>query len=191
VRFADVGCGFGGLLVRMSPLFPDKLMLGMEIRDKVSEYVRERCKALRREHAEDGAGAYENISCVRANAMKNLPQYFDKGQLEKLFFLFPDPHFKQSNHRRRIVSTTLLAEYAYVLKEGGILYTITDVEELGKWMSDHMSAHPMFERISEADLAADPIVPLLYTGTEEGQKVERNSGSTHLNVFRRIANPYA
>jgi tRNA (guanine-N7-)-methyltransferase len=49
----------------------------------------------------------------------------------------------------------------------------------------------MFERISEADLAADPIVPLLYTGTEEGQKVERNSGSTHLNVFRRIANPYA
>ena len=191
MRFADVGCGYGGLLVRMSPLFPDKLMLGMEIRDKVSEYVRERCKALRREHAEDGAGAYENISCVRANAMKNLPQYFEKWQLEKLFFLFPDPHFKQSNHRRRIVSTTLLAEYAYVLKEGGILYTITDVEELGKWMSDHMSAHPMFERISEADLAADPIVPLLYTGTEEGQKVERNSGSTHLNVFRRIANPYA
>lgn len=178
-------------MVRMSPMFPDKLMLGMEIRDKVSEYVRERCKALRREHAEDGAGAYENISCVRANAMKNLPQYFEKGQLEKLFFLFPDPHFKQSNHRRRIVSTTLLAEYAYVLKEGGILYTITDVEELGKWMSDHMSTHPMFERISEADLAADPIVPLLYTGTEEGQKVERNSGSTHLNVFRRIANPYA
>jgi len=191
VRFADVGCGFGGLLVRMSPMFPDKLMLGMEIRDKVSEYVRERCRALRREHAQDGAGVYENISCVRANAMKNLPQYFEKGQLEKLFFLFPDPHFKQSNHRRRIVSTTLLAEYAYVLKEGGILYTITDVEELGKWMSDHMSAHPMFERISEADLAADPIVPLLYTGTEEGQKVERNSGSTHLNVFRRIANPYA
>ena len=191
MRFADVGCGFGGLLVRMSPMFPDKLMLGMEIRDKVSEYVRERCRALRREHAQDGAGAYENISCVRANAMKNLPQYFEKGQLEKLFFLFQDPHFKQSNHSRRSESTTLLAEYAYVLKEGGILYTITDVEELGKWMSDHMSAHPMFERISEADLAADPIVPLLYTGTEEGQKVERNSGSTHLNVFRRIANPYA
>lgn len=36
VRFADVGCGFGGLLVRLSPLYPDKLMIGMEIRDKVS-----------------------------------------------------------------------------------------------------------------------------------------------------------
>ena len=185
IRFADVGCGFGGMLVRMSGLFPNTLMLGMEIRDKVSEYVRERCLALRR----DNPGEYENISCVRANAMKNLPQYFEKGQLEKLFFLFPDPHFKTANHRRRIVTTTLLAEYAYVLAEGGILYTITDVEELGKWMSEHMSAHPMFERVSEADLVADPVVPLLYTGTEEGQKVERNSGRTFLNVFRRIPNP--
>lgn len=35
VRFADVGCGFGGLLVRLSPLYPGKLMIGMEIRDKV------------------------------------------------------------------------------------------------------------------------------------------------------------
>ena len=35
VRFADVGCGFGGLLVRLSPLYPDKLVVGMEIRDKV------------------------------------------------------------------------------------------------------------------------------------------------------------
>lgn len=35
IRFADVGCGFGGLLVGLSPLFPDKLMIGMELRDKV------------------------------------------------------------------------------------------------------------------------------------------------------------
>jgi tRNA (guanine-N7-)-methyltransferase len=47
----------------------------------------------------------------------------------------------------------------------------------------------MFERVPEAELTKDPVVPLLYTGTEEGQKVERNSGSTFLNVFRRVANP--
>lgn len=34
MQFVDVGCGFGGLLVRLSPLFPDTLMLGMELRDK-------------------------------------------------------------------------------------------------------------------------------------------------------------
>ena len=28
VEFADIGCGYGGLLVSLSPLFPDTLMLG-------------------------------------------------------------------------------------------------------------------------------------------------------------------
>jgi tRNA (guanine-N7-)-methyltransferase len=45
-----------------------------------------------------------------------------------------DPHFKAANHRRRIITTTLLTEYAFLLAPGGWLYTITDVEELGQWM---------------------------------------------------------
>ncbi len=57
---------------------------------QVAEYVRERILALRR----DQTGQYENAACLRTNAMKFLPHYFRKGQLEKLFFLFPDPHFK-------------------------------------------------------------------------------------------------
>ena len=44
-----------------------------------------------------------------------------------------DPHFKAANHRRRIIQRTLLAEYAYLLRPGGLLYTITDVEDLGNW----------------------------------------------------------
>ena len=28
VEFADIGCGFGGLLMRLAPLYPDTLMLG-------------------------------------------------------------------------------------------------------------------------------------------------------------------
>lgn len=185
VRFADVGCGFGGLLVRLSPLFPDDLAVGMEIRDKVSQYVKERCVALRREHP----GCYENISCIRTNSMKYLPNFFQKGQLTKLFFLFPDPHFKTANHRRRIIQRSLLSEYAYSLAVGGIVYTITDVEELGRWMAEKIAAHPMFERLTEEECKADPVVPLLFTGTEEGQKVERNEGNTFLNVFRRVEGP--
>ena len=35
VEFADVGCGYGGLLVQLSPMFPVTRILGMEIRVKV------------------------------------------------------------------------------------------------------------------------------------------------------------
>ena len=39
VTFADIGCGYGGLLVNLSTVFPHNLALGMEIRVKVSDYV--------------------------------------------------------------------------------------------------------------------------------------------------------
>ena len=39
VEFADIGCGYGGLLIRLSPLFPEVAMVGMEIRVKVRERI--------------------------------------------------------------------------------------------------------------------------------------------------------
>ncbi|XP_048347809.1 tRNA (guanine-N(7)-)-methyltransferase isoform X3 [Sphaerodactylus townsendi] len=183
VEFADVGCGYGGLLVALSPLFPNTLMLGLEIRVKVSDYVRDRIRSLRASHP----GLYQNVACIRSNAMKHLPNFFHKGQLCKMFFLFPDPHFKKTKHKWRIISTTLLAEYAYVLCEQGLVYTITDVEEVYKWIVKHFQEHPLFEQVPLEELASDPIVDLLGTSTEEGKKVQRNGGKTFPAVFRRIA----
>jgi tRNA (guanine-N7-)-methyltransferase len=48
VNILDVGCGYGGLLFNMSPhLDKDSLALGMEIRDKVTNFVSEKIKTLR------------------------------------------------------------------------------------------------------------------------------------------------
>lgn len=67
-------------------------MLGLEIRVKVADYVRDRTLALREQHKDSGDGMmYQNMNCIRTNAMKYLPNYFRKGQLTKMFFLYPDP----------------------------------------------------------------------------------------------------
>lgn len=106
VEFADIGCGYGGLLVALSPIFPDKLILGMEIRVKVEgnnllskEYVDKRITALRNQNADkkpDESGSYQNISVMRMNAMRYCPNFFEKGQVEtclhsylKYFSYFP------------------------------------------------------------------------------------------------------
>lgn len=158
----------------------------MEIRVKVSDYVKDRIRALRQQNP----GGYKNIACIRSNAMKYLPNFFAKGQLEKMFFLFPDPHFKKAKHKWRIINQTLLAEYAYVLKENvGLIYTITDVHDLHLWMVSHLEAHPLFERLSEVELAADPVVEKLFESTEEGQKVSRIQGEKWCAVFRRVPDP--
>jgi tRNA (guanine-N7-)-methyltransferase len=159
----------------------------MEIRTQVTEYVQERIKALRAKNAE--TALYQNASCVRANTMKFLPNFFKKYQLSKIFLCFPDPHFKARKHKARIVSTTLAAEYAYVVRPGGIIYTITDVEDLHNWMVAHFNAHPTFERVPETEQEADECVKVMRVGTEEGQKVERNNGPKFVALFRRLEDP--
>lgn len=64
-------------------MFPDKLILGMEIRVKVSDYVMDRIAALRSQYPVQ----YQNIACVRSNAMKYLPNYFHKSQV-RLYILY-------------------------------------------------------------------------------------------------------
>jgi len=177
----DIGCGFGGLTVALSTILPNETILGMEIRAKVNEFVRLRLLALRKEVP----GSYENASVMRTNSMKFLPNYFRKGCLNKLFFCFPDPHFKRKNHPRRIVSERLLSEYAYFLAPGGKVYTITDVKELHEWHVAKCDSHPLFERIEdEKELAKDPCVNAMITETEEGKKVARNKGSKYYAVYK-------
>ncbi|RLN88828.1 hypothetical protein BBJ28_00002888 [Nothophytophthora sp. Chile5] len=203
---------FGVDAVALGELFPDKLTLALEIRAKVTEYVRLRIEALRVERP----GQFQNVSTLRTNAMRYLPHYLGKGQLSKMFFCFPDPQFKARLHRRRIVqcvlfsplcvaglevswshaaaalafvpSTPLLAEYAYLLAPGGILYTITDVEELHQWHVAKCSSHPCFERIPDDELSADPCVKAMTEETEEGKKVARGGGNKYVAVFRRKRN---
>ncbi|GJJ75257.1 tRNA (guanine-N7-)-methyltransferase [Entomortierella parvispora] len=182
IEFADIGCGYGGLLVALATVYPETLMLGMEIRVKVEEYVNQKILALRNNHP----GSYDNVSILRMNAMKFLPNFFEKHQLSKLFFLFPDPHFKKRKHKARIITSTLLAEYAYVLRPGGIIYTISDVKDLHLWMVKHLDAHPLFVRIPDEELVDDPAVEHVRNATEEGQKVERNKGDKYLACYRRV-----
>lgn len=84
---------------------------------------------------------------------------------------------------------TLLSEYAYILRPGGIVYTITDVEDLHKWMAKHLDEHPMFERLGEEEQENDVCVKIMRTDTEEGKKVARNKGNKWVACFRRIEDP--
>ncbi|KAI9686039.1 MAG: tRNA (guanine-N(7)-)-methyltransferase (tRNA(m7G46)-methyltransferase) [Bathelium mastoideum] len=145
-------------------------------------------------------GGYQNIACLRANTMKFLPNFFHRHQLRAIFLCFPDPHFKARKHKARIVSATLNAEYAYVLRPGGKVYTITDVEDLHEWMVERFEAHPSFERVGREEEegegggeggegAKDEWVEVMRRETEEGKKVERNGGKKFVAVFRRLEDP--
>ncbi|KAI9713790.1 MAG: tRNA (guanine-N(7)-)-methyltransferase (tRNA(m7G46)-methyltransferase) [Bogoriella megaspora] len=225
VEIADIGCGYGGLLFALAPKMPETLILGLEIRTSVTEYVQEKIKAVRQQQQQLPSpstsqpipsstppkpstpqpsdtpstpvpGAYNNISALRANTMKFLPNFFQRSQLRAIFLCFPDPHFKARKHKARIVSSTLNAEYAYVLRPGGYVYTITDVEDLHEWMVERFAGHELFERVEEKEWEGEGgngevgmCVRLMREETEEGKKVGRNGGMKFVAVFRRREDP--
>lgn len=204
ITVADVGCGFGGLLVALSPLLPDDLIIGLEIRAQVTQYVHDRIMALKAQHSQrtpqapketqattqsppddlnlnqehdtahsllvsiptappplpsspsatpsqvptststspptnNNTSSFQNISVLRTNSMKFLPNLLPRASLAHIFFCFPDPHFKSRKHKARIVSETLCAEYAFVLRPGGHVWCITDVEALSEWMRERFA----------------------------------------------------
>jgi tRNA (guanine-N7-)-methyltransferase len=157
----DLGCGFGGVTVALARLFPNEITVGVEIRRKVVQYVHERLLAL----------SLANAAVVASNGMKFLPHFFPPASLSRIFVLFPDPHFKRKNFRRRIVSRPLLAVYAHLLRVGGVFYCITDVKDLADWMQSYLDNFPLFQRITD--------------------QVDKAGGSKYAAVYRRIESPAA
>ena len=185
----DIGCGFGGLTLALSNALPHHTILGLEIRTKVTEYVRLRILAQRKEHHHPN-NLYQNCSVLRTNAMKYLPNFFTKASIEKIFFCFPDPHFKRKNHPRRIISERLISEYTYLLKPHvGRLYCITDVKDLHLWHVEKCGKHPLLQELTEEEMEEDVCVALMKSETEEGKKVIREGKFGHemyYRVYRRV-----
>lgn len=183
VNILDIGCGYGGLLFNMSPILnKNDLALGLEIRDKVSNYVGERIKAIR---SNSNGDECSNISIIKTNAMKVILNYFYKSQIDRMFFCFADPHFKRYTQRRRIINNYLLQDYGYLLKENGIIYSITDVEDLHNWHVKTLDKSPLYKRIPQDELESDPYLECMKN-TDEARKVKRDGKQMFYGAWRRV-----
>lgn len=117
--FLDLGCGYGKFLLYLSDNFPLVNSIGFEIRKKVCQYVADRIKYENK----------QNVNVINTNGMLFLQNFLQAHSLEKIFILFPDPHFKKRKQKARIVSKQMVHIYSYLLKIDGRIYLSSDVEE--------------------------------------------------------------
>jgi len=179
-EIVDIGCGYGGLLFALAEVYTDKRILGMEIRNKVVEYVAQKIA-----YKNTQSTAYKNVSVVRTNSMKFLANYVEKGTVEQMYILFPDPHYKKKKHKARIVSEDMLDVYYYVLKEGGRLYISTDVEELYKDMVECIEAHSALRRIEEKEAEQDAAYEMIVQRTEESKKADMKQSRKYRAIYEK------
>ncbi|KAG5859060.1 tRNA (guanine-N(7)-)-methyltransferase [Encephalitozoon hellem] len=171
--FVDIGCGYGKFLMKVAEKNPEHNVLGLEIRDKVCEYVRASIENL----------GIPNAGVMRTNALIFLPNIFGGGQLSKIFILFPDPHFKKRKQKGRIVCQQMMEIYEYLLKDGGRLYISTDVEELFDYMVGVISAHRGFKPLTEEEMNEDPLFCMTSRDTDEALRAGVKTGKVFSKVF--------
>jgi tRNA (guanine-N7-)-methyltransferase len=88
----------------------------------------------------------ENISNVRlrrgdAQAVINaVPDAF----FSRVFLLYPDPWPKRRHHKRRVVSPSLTAALARVMRRGAELRFVTDIDDYAGWTLSRFLASPHF-----------------------------------------------
>lgn len=145
----DIGCGYGDFVRNISLAFPNLLVIGLELRD-IPVVLGQQALLNGR-----SIGQNENAAIIRCNIMKHLPRLLARQSVRYLTIMFPDPQFKTSHIRRRVISPQLLSEYAYYLESGGFLFICSDLQDLYLYMYNTITAHPFFCEIQHGDSASD------------------------------------
>ena len=132
--YLDIGCGLGRFLIESSLADTGNNYLGFEVRLGAVEWI-------------ENVIQCENLGNVKAlwySAVNGYP-FIESGSLEKVFYFFPDPWVKKRHHKRRAFSMELLNEIHRVLKPGGKLYLMTDVNEVDEYQRKILNEHGGFE----------------------------------------------
>lgn len=117
--YVEIGMGKGDFLLGMAHRYPQVHFLGIE---KVPEVMYIAAKKNRRE-------PLPNVRYMMIDA-ENLTDYFEEGEVSRIFLNFSDPWPKNRHARRRLTHPNMLKRYKAILVHEGEIHLKTDQEPL-------------------------------------------------------------
>jgi len=115
----EIGCGHGDYSVELAKRFTKRNFIGIDV--KGARVYRGAMKAFEEK--------LNNVAFIIGRAEK-LNEAFLSKSVEEIYILFPEPHFRRANQRRRLISTDFLKIYRDLLIDSGIVHFKTDNKEL-------------------------------------------------------------
>lgn len=122
----EVGCADAQFLFERAALHPNRMYIGLEIREDLVNLVNRRALT-------EGVP----VCAVFCHAQLHLQTVLGAAKVRRAFINFPDPWFKRRHRDRRMVDDQLATALAHVVVPGGELFVQTDVWEIAL---DAMSA---------------------------------------------------
>uniref|UniRef100_A0A7S0PU57 tRNA (guanine(46)-N(7))-methyltransferase n=1 Tax=Asterionellopsis glacialis TaxID=33640 RepID=A0A7S0PU57_9STRA len=124
----DIGCGKGGFLRDLAGNSTEsKNYLGLEIRPSVVEYAQERIAKRGLTGKLDYVGCNANVDLERL-----LTHYVEAGggPVDIVSIQYPDPHFKASHAKRRVVTAELVETLAKFTPESSRIFLQSDIQSV-------------------------------------------------------------
>lgn len=118
----ELGCGKGRFTCQTAALEPDVLFVAVERVPDAMVIAMERAAEM----------ALPNVLFVDGDAAR-LREYFEPGEVERLYINFCDPWPTNRHAKRRLTHPNFLIPYREVLKPGGELHFKTDNSGLFEW----------------------------------------------------------
>jgi len=175
----DIGCGKGGFLLELAKERQGKNYLGLEIRPSVAELAQERVAQRNLQGTLAFVGCNANVDLER---LLTLYENSGGGSLDCVSIQFPDPHFKKSHAKRRVVKPRLVKTLAMFMPPESVVFLQSDIQNT---LDDMRFQFREFNEYFKDDLDdVNEYIPENYIGlpTERELSVIKND----LPVFRAI-----
>ena len=115
----EIGCADAQFLFERSTADPQRLYVGLEIREELVDWVNRKAKREARP-----------VHAVFCQAQLHIDHIFAGRKAERVYLNFPDPWFKKRHHERRMIDDALITGVASILRPGGELFVQTDVWDI-------------------------------------------------------------
>ncbi len=128
----DMGCGHGDYMIEFMPQDREALYIGIEIsRKRVGKTAQRLMKR-----------GLDHFRVINARGEDSLMALFPAESVDEVHINFPDPWLKVKQWKNRILRSSFLIQVHRVLKPGGLLNFVTDVEEYAQYAARTIADFP-------------------------------------------------
>lgn len=169
--YVEFGTGRGKFITTLAKQNPNINYIAMEIKEEVL------LKAV--EKADEAK--LDNILFVWGN-VNNILDYFDKGEISRVYVNFCDPWPKKRWAKRRLTHTNFLNKYKEILNDTGEIHFKTDNQDLFEFSLNEIASNDWLLKNISLDLAKNEEINNVTTEYEDkflsqGMKIFRCEAS--------------
>ncbi len=115
----ELACGRGEYTVGLSTLYPNKNIIGVDVKGNRMYIGAKKCLE----------NKLSNAAFLRTQ-IELIANYFAAGEVDEIWITFPDPQLRTSKAKKRLTHPRFLRLYAQLLKQGGCIHLKTDSPKL-------------------------------------------------------------